>query len=124
MNQKRINEGSGWVLEPLPSEIYKLDVNEVLIGFFVRVENSVFKDPDSGDFLKLYVIKISKKDPDSGENVIRKIPGTKNLDKWFSLRKPGDRVKIVRLKDIPMPAPKKPMQRYEVFVWKAGSDIL
>lgn len=121
LNQSSFNKGGSWVLEHPPSDIKKLEVNEGIVGVFVGAADSVFKDPESSEYQKLYVIETDDKNPEDGNPIVKRIPGTRDLDKWFSVREPGDRVKVVRLKDIPMPPPKKPYQKYHVYVWKEGT---
>jgi hypothetical protein len=112
MPQTNVTSKHGqWVVEKPPSDIKKLEVDEEITGLYLGDENSIFKDKDTGEYLKLY--RIQKR---NGDEV--KLPSTTDLDKWFSIREPGDFIRVKRLKNVPMPAPKKPYQKYEVAVWR------
>lgn len=110
-NNNENNKHGHWVVEEPPSDIKKLDVDEELTGLYLGDEDSIFKDRETGKPLKLHVLKKR-----NGETV--KLPGTVDLDRWFSIREPGDLVRVKRLDNIPMLSPKKPLQKYEVSVWR------
>lgn len=112
-NNNENNKRGRWIVEEPPSDIKKLDVDEELTGLYLGDEDSIFKDRKTGIPLKLHVLKKR-----NGETV--KLPSTVDLERWFSIREEGDVVRVKRLPDIPMPSPKKPLQKYEVAVWRDG----
>lgn len=115
-NNKNNNENNKigrWVVEEPPSNIVKLEIGEELVGLYLGDEDSIFKDHETGEPCKIHLIQKR-----NGDTV--KLPSTVDLGKWFSIRESGDRVRVKRLKDLPMPSPKKPLQKYEVAVWREG----
>lgn len=99
-----------WVLVPPPKDksFFALEVGDEFIGTFIlRKPNPTFIDH------WIYVME-----QDDGE--IKQINSTTNLDKWMKIRKPGERLKIVRGADLKLPGKPKPLQRFQVFLWGKG----
>lgn len=104
-----------WELLELPKDesFIKLKVGENLVGIFVATrQNTSFPNE---------VIHVFETDEvnDDGEQIIRQMNGTTNLDRWMSLVSPGDRVKVSRKEDKKLHGQPKPLQMYEVRVWKS-----
>ena len=110
-NQAVIDNDGHWeeVTPDKPDNIISLDVDDFFVGTFVsRKENS---GSQYGGFI--YTLE-----RENGN--LATMFSTTDLD--YSMRKlePGDKVKITRLKDQPMPPPKKAMQKYKVEKWVKG----
>ena len=110
-SQSSIDNKGKWVkvIPDKPDNIVSLEVNESFIGVFVsRKENT---DSKFGGFF--YTLE-----RESGE--LATMFSTTDLDRSMRKLESGDRIKVSRLKDQPMPPPKQPMQKYVVERWEGG----
>jgi hypothetical protein len=100
-----------WILADYEKdESFKnIGIDEELIGTFLARDKNYLGNT-------FYIIE-------EEDGNIRKINDTTNLNKWMTSIEPGDKIRIIRHPDKKLPqvegsAPKKPLQMYEVFVWK------
>lgn len=107
-NQKSLDTDGIWkeIVAPKDETYIKLEVGEILIGFFVSsVESEIY----DGNLIHTF----QKRDTDE----IVKINGTVNLDRKLSMVDNGDLLRIERLEDKKMKPPKNDLQIYHVDKW-------
>lgn len=99
------NDGHWMELHPeKPKNLISLEVGENVVGTFVsRVENTVYDG---------FVYTIQKEDSE-----LYTMYSTTTLDRMVKQLESGDRIRITRSEDKPMPSPKKPLQIYKVEKW-------